>query len=295
MKYLYYPGCSQKATARCYEEALLRVAPKLGLELTEIDDWNCCGASLVPAVNKVLALSLAARNLSLAERAGGEMVITPCPSCNLNLNKAHELLTQGGPLAAEVRAALKAGGLSYNGGVKTHHLLEVLVAGVGLESIRAAVTKPLAGVKVAPYYGCQIVRPYAPGDDQGNPRNMEHVIEAVGGEVAPFALRTACCGGALVATRPDVGDKLCSDVLASIRSAGATAIVTPCSLCQVTLEMAQRKHRREAPVLPTLNIGQLVGLALGIDADALGLNRLLAPRACVRALAEARPQAALPA
>ena len=295
MKCLYYPGCSQKATARCYEEALLQVAPRLGLELTEIDDWNCCGASLVPAVNQVLALSLAARNLALAERAGGDLVITPCPSCNLNLNKAHEVLTHGGPLADQVREALAAGGLSYNGGVQTRHLLEVLVAGAGLESIRAAVQKPLAGVKIAPYYGCQLVRPYAHGDDQGNPQNMERVITALGGEVAPFALRTACCGGALVATRPDVGDKLCSDVLASIRAAGATAIVTPCSLCQVTLEMAQRKHRREAAVLPTLNLGQLVGLALGVDPDDLGMNRLLAPRACVRALAEARPVAALPA
>jgi heterodisulfide reductase subunit B2 len=295
MKCLYYPGCSQKATARCYEEALLQVAPKLGLELTEIDDWNCCGASLVPAVNQVLALSLAARNLALAERAGGDLVITPCPSCNLNLNKAHDLLTHGGPRASQVREALAAGGLSYAGGVKTRHLLEVLVAGAGLESLGAAVTKPLAGVKVAPYYGCQLVRPYAPGDDQGNPQNLERVVTALGAEVAPFALRTACCGGALVATRPELGDKLCGDVLASIRAAGANAIVTPCSLCQVTLEMAQRKHRRDAAVLPTLNLGQLVGLALGIDADALGLNRLMAPRACVRALVEARPQAALPA
>jgi heterodisulfide reductase subunit B len=295
MKAFYYPGCSQKATARCYEEALLQVAPKLGIELTEIDDWNCCGASLVPAVNKVLAYSLAARNLALAERQGAELVITPCPSCNLNLTKAHELLTQGGPLAAEVRAALAAGGLSYAGGVRTLHLIEVLVRGAGLESVRAAVTKPLAGVKVAPYYGCQLVRPFAPGDDADHPQNLERVIAAVGAEVAPFALRTACCGGALVATRPEVGDKLCTDVLASIRAAGATAIVTPCSLCQVTLEMAQRKHRREAAVLPTLNLGQLVGLALGVDPDALGMNRLLAPRACVRALAAARPVAALTA
>lgn len=294
MKCLYYPGCSQKATARGYEEALLQVAPKLGLELTEIDDWNCCGASLVPAVNKVLALSLAARNLALAERAG-DMIITPCPSCNLNLDKAHELLTHGGPLAEEVRAALAAGGLSYDGGVQTRHLLEVLVAGAGVETILAAVQKPLAGMMVAPYYGCQVVRPYAHGDDQGNPQNLERIINAIGAEVAPFALRTACCGGALVATRPDVGDRLCGDVLASIRAAGATVIVTPCSLCQVTLEMAQRKHRREAAVLPTLNLGQLVGLALGIDADALGLGRLLAPRAGVHALVEARPAALLPA
>jgi heterodisulfide reductase subunit B len=294
MKCLYYPGCSQKATARGYEEALLQVAPLLGLELTEIDDWNCCGASLVPAVDQVLAVSLSARNLALAEKAG-DLVITPCPSCKLNLNKAHEVLTHGGPLADEVRAALAAAGLRYDGGVRTRHLLEVLLAGAGAESLQAAVKKPLAGMRVAPYYGCQIVRPHAHGDDAANPQNLERVITAVGAEAVPFALRTACCGGALVATRPDVGDRLCRDVLASIRTAGATAIVTPCSLCQVTLEMAQRKHRREAPVLPTLNLGQLVGLALGVDPDALGMNRLLAPRACVRALAEARPTPALTA
>ena len=293
MKCLYYPGCSQKATARGYEEALLQVAPRLGVELTEIDDWNCCGASLVPAVNKVLALSLSARNLALAERAG-DTVITPCPNCNLSLNKAHDVLVRGGPLADEVRAALAAGGLTYDGGVRTRHLLEVLVAGAGSDAIRANVSTPLGGLRVAPYYGCQVVRPHARGDDPGDPQNLERVIAAVGAEVAPFPLRTTCCGGTLVATRPDVGDRLCGDLLASIRASGATVIVTPCSLCQVTLEMAQRRGRRSAPVLPTLNLGQLVGLALGVDTRALGIGRLLAPRACLRALTAPRPAAPAP-
>lgn len=293
MKYLYYPGCSQQATGRTYEESLRAVAPELGIELVEMQDWNCCGTTTVMAVNKVLALSLAARNLALAERAGAKEIVTGCPSCALSLHKAHQTLTDGGALGAKVREALAAGGLEYKGTVAVRHLLDLIVNQVGLDAIQARVRAPLAGLKIAPYYGCQVLRPYPQGDDQDRPQNLEKLIQALGGEVADFALKTTCCGGTLVATRAKVGNTMSSQVIASIEKSGAKAIVTPCSLCQTTLEAVQRHSKKllgHKVRIPVLTITQLVGLALGQDRKALALQRLLAPKSCVREL-EMRPGA----
>jgi heterodisulfide reductase subunit B2 len=292
--YLYYPGCSQRATSRGYEESLLAVASLLGIELHEIPDWNCCGASLVVSVNKVLSLALPARNLALAEPLG-QTVLTPCPSCNLCLNKANHVLEEGGPLADKVSSALEAGGLSYRGTVRVRHLLDVLINDVGTEEIKSKVTSPLAGLRIAPYYGCQIVRPLCEGDSADAPQNLERLIGAVGAETASFPLSTACCGGALAATRTDVGQKMCCDILRSIRAAEAQLVVTPCSLCQVTLDMVQTRSKKllgERMRIPILTPAQLIGLALGLSPKQLGLNRLLTPKKCLRALARGEGQAA---
>jgi heterodisulfide reductase subunit B2 len=288
MKYLYYPGCSQKATAKGYEESLLAVCPEFGIELEEMDDWNCCGTTAVISVNKVLALSLAARNLALAE-SKGLTVVTPCPSCWLSLSKVNKLFHENGPLAEKVKEALAAGGLAYNGTVKVRHLLELLVNEVGPEKIKEKAGAPLTGVKIAPYYGCQLVRPYAEGDSADNPQNLEKLIQAVGGTVADFAMRTNCCGGTLVATREEMGNKMSSDVLRSIHSSGANLIVTPCSLCQTTVEAVQRHSKKligEKVCIPVLTITQLIGLAMGKTSEALALDRLLTPKACLKKLRE---------
>jgi heterodisulfide reductase subunit B len=289
MKYLYYPGCSQKATSRACDEALTAVAPKLGIELEELDDWNCCGATAVPAVSKLLALSLSARNLALAESRGkGQPVdlMTPCPNCWMSLAKAHEVLTGSSPEAAKVRSALAEGGYSYEGRVKVRHLLDVLVNDVGMERLKGAATKALAGLKVAPYYGCQVVRPKpAGGDDPYDPQNLEKLIEALGGTVAAFPMKTACCGGALVATRDELGRKMSWSILQSIDEAGADLIVTPCSMCQVTMEVVQvRGTGRPAGMRDraTINLAQLLALALGVSEERAGLQRSLIPVHTVR-------------
>jgi heterodisulfide reductase subunit B2 len=275
--YLYYPGCSAKATSRAYEEALRAIAPRLGIELEEVPDWNCCGASMVVAVNKVLALTLAARNLALAEPQQ-KTVMTPCPSCNLSMAKANHVLHEGGPLAEKVQTALEAGGLHYGGSVQVRHLLDVLANDVGIEKIKAATLKPLTGIKVAPYYGCQLIRPHAPGDDENDPQNLERIIAAIGGAPAAFPLRMTCCGGTLAITRPEAGQTLCTNIFRSIYAAGADAVVTPCGLCQTTLEVAQEQAGRDLGVttnLPIFNLPQLVGQALGLEAKVLGLQRSL--------------------
>jgi heterodisulfide reductase subunit B len=278
MKYLYYPGCSSKGTSRAYEESLLNVCRKLGVELQEVEDWNCCGATSVIAVNKVLAFTLSARNLALAESNGTEMV-TPCPSCWLMLTKVNKAFHEGAALADRVKQALAAGGLTYNGTVNVRHLLDFLVNVVGVEKVGKAVTNPLKGYRVAPYYGCQIVRPYAESDDTYNPQNMEKLIEALGGEVAPFEGKTACCSGAMMATRKKTGVEMSGEIIKNIKRARANLVVTPCPLCQLNLELAEfdEKQPWKETELPVLNLAQLVGLGLGLTPKELGFSRSILP------------------
>jgi len=278
MKYLYYPGCSSKGTSRAYEESLLSICKKLGIEFEEIEDWNCCGTTTVIAVNKILSLALAARNLAIAEPKGMELV-TPCPSCWLSLTKVNKVFQEGGPLAEKVKQALAAGGLTYEGTTKVRHLLEFFVNEVGPEKIKSAVTDPLAGCRVAPYYGCQVVRPYSESDDAYNPQNMERIIEALGAEAAPFEGKTACCSGTMMATRKNVGVEMSRDIMKNIRRARANIAVTPCPLCQLNLELAQFDERQpwKEVEVPILNLAQLVGLAMGLSPKELGLSRSLLP------------------
>jgi heterodisulfide reductase subunit B2 len=281
MKYLYYPGCSQKATSRFYETAFLAVCGKLGVELTEIDDWNCCGATMAISCNKVLSLALAARNLSKAE-AAGLPVVTPCPSCWLAFHKANDAIGEAGPLAAKVADALAAGDVRYGGGTEVRHALDFFVNVVGLDAIRAKVTAPLKGLRIAPYYGCQVIRPYAVGDDGANPQNLEKLIGVLGGQPADFPYRTACCGSSLMVSKKEIAETMSLRILKGIGDAGADAIVTPCGLCQTNLELAEGASRAvfgKKIAIPVLNLAQLIGLALGIPARDLGVRSPVVPAA----------------
>ncbi|UCF77796.1 MAG: CoB--CoM heterodisulfide reductase iron-sulfur subunit B family protein [Candidatus Eiseniibacteriota bacterium] len=279
MKCLYYPGCSQKGTSRSYEESLFAISSKLGVSLHELEDWNCCGTTSVVAVNKVLSLALAARNLALAEPEGLPLV-TPCPSCWLSLTRANRVIKEGGPLAEKVRVALAAGGLSYNGGTVIRHLMEFMVNEIGLERIGQCVSTHLTGLRVAPYYGCQVVRPYAGEDDPYDPQNLEKLIDATGALPVSFELKTACCGGAMMATRKDIGRQMSDKILQGARTVEADLVVTPCPLCQLNLELAEYKNGRwpwEEAELPVLNLTQFLGLAMDVSPEKLALSRSIVP------------------
>jgi len=284
MKYLYFPGCSLEGTSRGYEESVSAVFSKLGITLEELPDWNCCGSTSVIAVNKVLAMVLAARNLALAEPSGLQLV-TPCPSCWLELTKANNVVKEGGKLAEQIKEALAAGGLTYNGTTTVRHLVEFLVNEVGVDRIKQYVSNQkyvgnvLSGLRIAPYYGCQIVRPYAEREDAYNPQNMEKLIEALGAEAAPFELKTACCSGALMATRKNVGLDMSRQILRSTKEAKADIVVSAYPLCQLNLELAQFRNSDFAGKneLPILSITQMIGLAMGIAPRELGLSRSIIP------------------
>ncbi len=203
MKYSYFPGCSLKGLGRAYEESLLPVMKHLGVELQELNDWNCCGATAYMAVDETKACVLAARNLALAEMNGNHQLMAPCSACYLVLNKTKHYFHDYPAMRQTVDRALAAVNLHYGGDTPVRHPLDVLVNDVGLEAIKQKVKRPLKGLKIAPYYGCQIVRPYATFDDQYNPVSMDLLLEALGATVLKFPLKTKCCGGSLTGTVPE--------------------------------------------------------------------------------------------
>lgn len=284
MQYLYYPGCSLRSTGRAYEESLLAVMKSLDVELRELDDWNCCGATAYMAIDQTCAFALAARNLALAEadttNGNKPQLIAPCSACYLVLSKTQRYLNEHSELGDRVRAGLRDVGLNYEGRVIVRHPLDVLLNDVGLDTIRARVREPLENTAVACYYGCQVVRPYATFDDQHNPMSMDHLMRAVGADTINWPLKTRCCGGSLTGTIPEVGYKLNHIILHEAQNRGATVVATACPLCQFNLECLQDKMnaRFDAKVdMPTAYFTQLLGVALGLPGDVLGLKRLFVP------------------
>ena len=274
MKYLYFPGCSLKGTGKAYEESLLAVFGALGVELQELEDWNCCGATAYMSVDETKSYALAGRILALAERENLD-VVAPCSACYLVLNKTQKSLQEHPELHRKVTGALKAAGLDYKGTVKVRHPLDVLMNDVGLDAIKQKINSPMAGHKFAPYYGCQIVRPYATFDDQHNPVTMDQILEASGAECVDYPLKTRCCGGSLTGTVPEVGLRLAYILIKEAKQRGAEAIVTVCPLCQFNLDGYQdaiaKKYERVD--LPILYFTQILGLAMGLPAADLGFKR----------------------
>jgi len=284
MKYLYYPGCSLKGTGKAYEESLLAVFRALDVELREIEDWNCCGATAYMSVEESKSYALASRNLAIAERENLD-VVAPCSACYLVLNKTQKSLQEHPDIRRHVTQALKAAGLDYKGTARVRHPLDVLINDVGLEEIARRIKSPLQGRKFAPYYGCQIVRPYASFDDQYNPETMDKIIKAAGAECVPYPLKTHCCGGSLTGTLPEIGLRLAYIIIKEAKKRGAEAIVTLCPLCQFNLDgyQGQIAGKYERVDLPVLYFTQVLGLAMGLPAGELGLQRGIISAAAVLA------------
>ncbi|MDA8131843.1 MAG: CoB--CoM heterodisulfide reductase iron-sulfur subunit B family protein, partial [Elusimicrobia bacterium] len=190
-------------------------------------------------------------------------------------NKTQKGLAENRELKRKVAGALKAGGLDYREGVKVRHPLDVLVNDVGLDEVRKRVKRPLSGLKLASYYGCQIVRPFATFDDQDDPVTMDRLMQACGAECVDWPLKTHCCGGSLTGTLPDAGLRLAYIILKEAKKRGAAAIVTPCPLCQFNLDAYQGQiaGKFERLDMPVLYFTQLIGLAMGLDAGELGIKR----------------------
>ncbi len=274
-KYTYYPGCSQTKTSRAYDASVRGVAGKLGIELVELEDWNCCGASNYIAIDARKAFVLSARNLALAEQTGRPDIVTSCSGCYVILAKAKKYIASNPKLREDIGEALATGGLTYSGNVSVRHVLDVLVNDVAEERVRAAVTTPLAGLKVAPYYGCQIGRPYGEFDDEEWPHSLDDLVTWTGAEAVNFPLKSKCCGGILMTTQPHVGRTLVGKLLKNAKDSGADCIVTACSLCHVTLESYQKKvghHIGEDVQIPVLYFTQLLGRALGLSHKELMLK-----------------------
>ena len=283
MKVAYYPGCSLHATARAYDESIRSIAGLMNLTLQEIDDWNCCGATAYMNVNEVLSFSLSARNLALAAKTGLP-VVSPCSACYTNLRKTEKYLAEMPEIKRKVDEALAAGGLRYDGGVVSKHLLQVVVDDVGLDKVRALVKRPLTGLKVAPYYGCQVARPFTMEESVDNPVMLDRVIEALGAVAVPYAMKTVCCGGALMGTREEVALRLCRNILLCAQQQGANCIAVTCPLCQMNVDTYQGRINQVYGTsfnIPVVYFTQLMGVAFGVGAEDLGLNRCTVPAAAL--------------
>jgi heterodisulfide reductase subunit B len=258
MSYSYFPGCSLHSTGLEYGLSTRAVFQHLGLELNEIPDWNCCGASSAHALDHDLALALPARNLALAQAMGGDLV-TPCAACFNRLKGADHILKSDADLRDRIETLV---GFKFTGEVNVRPVLAVLYEDYGLDRIKERVRYPLEGLRVVPYYGCLLVRPpeITQFDDPDNPQIMGRVLSAIGADVLPWSHATDCCGGSLSLSRSDVVQHLVGRLADRAREAGADAMVTACPLCQVNLEMRQTGN----PKLPAFYFTELLGLAFGL-------------------------------
>jgi heterodisulfide reductase subunit B len=276
LSYSYYPGCSLHASASEYDLSTKEVFAALGIGLEEIPDWICCGATPAHNVDELLSLSLSAKNLELAEQVPGDMAVA-CASCFSRLKFAQHILGGNEKKRKLVEKAIDA---PVHLERKVKHLLEILVRDYGLERLTADVKKPLSGMKVACYYGCLLTRPTdVPNlDCTEAPTIMEAVMKAVGADTLSWTHRLECCGANFTLSRPAVVQQLSNDVLESAKAAGADCIVVACPLCHGNLDIRQKEIEGmyEASYgLPIFYLTQLVGIALGIPVERLGLDALI--------------------
>ncbi|CAA7612881.1 CoB--CoM heterodisulfide reductase [Magnetospirillum sp. LM-5] len=273
----YYPGCSSQASAVHLDTSLRAVMGKLGVTLREVEDWNCCGASVGHVDGGHLGMyALNGRNLAAAQAQGPEDFVTPCAACYLNSHYHNEKIRGDEALKAEVNEVLAAGGKSYDGSLHVRHSCEVLVNDIGMDAVKAQVTKPLSGLKVAGWVGCQTVRPFAKTERGGNydayddPKFLDDFISACGADAVPFKGKTKCCGGSVSVMSPDKTLHLMKDILDEVKETGAEVVVTPCPLCQTNLEMYQPMINEKFGTdfnFPVMFYSQLMAVAFGLDAE----------------------------
>ncbi|MEW6218642.1 MAG: CoB--CoM heterodisulfide reductase iron-sulfur subunit B family protein [Thermodesulfobacteriota bacterium] len=271
----YYPGCSSHASSREYELSCRALFPYLGLAPVEVTDWSCCGASAAHGVSDELAVALPLRNLAIAEAMAATAIMTPCAACYDRLRHAAAAVAGNAPLKARMTELV---GVAFRGTVAVHHLVDLLHDQVGADRIRARTTRSLAGLKVACYYGCLLVRP--PGGavvDQRpeDPCAMDELAAAVGAEPVSWPHKTECCGAAAVIPHPESVVRLVGRLAGAARLAGAHCLVAACPLCHGNLDMRQEEAVRQgqlAAPLPVLYLSQLLGLAVGLAPEVLGLG-----------------------
>jgi len=279
VKYAYYPGCSLEKTQRGYDESVREVFRLLEQELVEIKDWNCCGATVYMSVKETVSLAVSARNLALAERMEMD-IMAPCSSCFTVLSKTNRVLSQIPEMHADVNEALAEGGLTYHGKTQVRHPLDILMNDIGIQKIQEKQKKDLGGLKIAPYYGCQIVRPDKTFDDRENPLLMDKMFGKLGGDVVYFPMKVRCCGGMLMTTFEDTALKLNKELLACAQENGAEVIVTTCPLCHMNLESYQDKINSAFGTtfsIPILYFTQLLGVVLGAPPKKIGLDASFIP------------------
>ncbi len=265
MKYLYYPGCSLEGTSIEYNVSTKVLLKALDLELKEIEDWNCCGATAAEAQSSLLSYVLPARNLALSEKMNtSKEILVPCSACYLNLKKTEIAIKKDKALLRTINTALAEDDLALQGEVTVRHLLDVLSNDIDIETIQKTAQDKMSGLVIAPYYGCQCLRPFAVFDDPEDPHSMDALIRATGAKPLEWDMGGQCCGASNTSTKPEAGMALVGKILKSAK--GADAILTVCPMCQMNLESHQKKISQIQGInleIPVLFLPQFLGLAMG--------------------------------
>lgn len=270
MKYAYYPGCAQHGTAVDYRMSVTAVFDRLGIELEEVRNWNCCGALHVS--DGTVRAALSARTLA---SSGGLDMATPCNLCYSNLMRTNTAVKDEA-VKKKINAALTN---KYNGNTRAKHILEVIVKDFGLEKLKEYVKTPLK-IKTVPYYGCLLTRPENDFDSPENPRTLDDLIASLGAEPVTYYYKTKCCGGPILLTNEDTALGLAADLLIMAKKSGADCIVVTCPMCHLQLDAKQKAVESKFDIeidLPVIYFTQLMGLAMGIRPEELGLDKHLVP------------------
>lgn len=265
MKYAYFPGCSLESTAKEFNESTHLVAEALDIELAEIPDWNCCGATSAHNLDHELSVSLPARNLGIAERMGLD-VVAPCAACYNRMRSAEVELKGNKALRDEINEKIEK---KFTGAVTVRSALEVFTLPDVLAKVTESIRKPLSGLKPACYYGCLLVRPpkVLGFDDPEAPRSLDKAMETVGATPVDWYFKNECCGASFGLSKSEIVVKLVGDIISNAKKHGANCIVTACPLCMTNLEMRQSgagKQRSEDLTMPVFFFTELLGLAMEV-------------------------------
>jgi succinate dehydrogenase / fumarate reductase cytochrome b subunit len=283
MKVAYYKGCLASLSAKELDTSTQALAPLLGIELEELETVTCCGAGDIHEAEPDFYLHLNARILAYAEATGAETLMTVCNVCTLNLRQANAMLSNDDELRGRVNENLRSVGVpAYSGKIEVRHLLWEIAEGPGYELLKEAAHKGLKGLRVAPFYGCQILRPskLLGFEDPDRPWSLERIIEACGGEAVDYPAKIKCCGFPIIQAREETALGELIQPIEQASEAGADAIVTPCPLCHLSLDAWQSKLKATTGKdfrMPILHLSQLVGVAAGLEESELKFKRHVVP------------------
>ena len=279
MKIGFYPGCSLKGTSSEYTQSTLALAKAFDIELTEVPDWNCCGATAAHSLDHELAVALPARVLALAEKAGMPEIVVPCAACYNRLCVTQHELNKDHALKERVEKTIN---MPIKGTTEIINVIQFIDRYIA-DKLADKIVRPFAH-KVACYYGCLLVRPHdiLQFDRLENPQSMDLLMKRTGAETIEWGYKTECCGASFSISRTDVVGKLSGKIVEDAADRGAEAIIVACPMCQSNLDMRRphiNRYLQKKINIPVLFITQALALAVGVDKKELGFKKLfVAPK-----------------
>ena len=271
-----YWGCVIPTIQYGYEMSVREVLPRLGVEIVDLEDSSCCGLP-VRSVNSYASVYLAVRNLAIAEKTGLESLLVPCSGCHLSLSEAQQYLSEDEELRRSVNSLLSEEGLKLGGSVRVWHTIDFLHDLIGEEKIKRSVKRRLEGLRFAPHYGCHILRPSSLGrvDDPESPRKLDELLDWLGAESVDYPERLDCCGNLLLLSHPDAAFSFAGLKMKALKELGVDGLVDSCPSCHMMFDMRQKSLGATVGArldVPVLYYTQLLGLAMGIETESLGLH-----------------------